>query len=299
LRARTGLCWLVLILHCIVAHTGAAQLRRPAWGQCIVRLVENDGTQSSFSFSADSAWQHVSIPLSKFGSGSEFLNSPVSTIILVPTGTGTYGSRIAETAEWFDQITLGTRVIDDFEDGDYSDWALTMATNGSYLRMQATPHGPDSSLRCFNIVFGCGLEGSFIGWLTKSLPGVSLTANDTLSFWLRGVTYVLNDAQDDHSPVPSSLVLYQNFPNPFNPTTTINFSLPSQSLNDAEGRAGYITTLTVYDLLGREMAVLVDGRLNPGVHNVQFDGSGLASGTYVCRLTGGGQTAVRKMTLLR
>ncbi len=83
--------------------------------------------------------------------------------------------------------------------------------------------------------------------------------------------------------------LDQNYPNPFNPSTTIAYRLAA---------AGN-TRLTVYDLLGREVAVLVDGAMPAGRHTVSFDGARFASGVYLYRLESGGRVLTRKFTLLK
>ena len=82
--------------------------------------------------------------------------------------------------------------------------------------------------------------------------------------------------------------LEQNVPNPFNPTTEIGYR---------KSEIGP-TQLTIYDLLGREVAVLVDGVVAAGRHSVRFDGTGLASGVYIYRLESGGKVETRKMVLL-
>jgi len=74
--------------------------------------------------------------------------------------------------------------------------------------------------------------------------------------------------------LPASSSLRQNYPNPFNPTTTIEYQLSARS----------IVTLKVYDLLGKEVAVLADGPRSPGWYAASWDASGLPSGTYICRL---------------
>lgn len=86
-----------------------------------------------------------------------------------------------------------------------------------------------------------------------------------------------------------SFVLNNNYPNPFNPTTIISYQLP----------AGSQVTLTVYDILGQRVAVLVDGVQGPGTHKAVFNGSRFASGVYFYRLVAGNRVATRKMVLLK
>jgi hypothetical protein len=88
---------------------------------------------------------------------------------------------------------------------------------------------------------------------------------------------------------PKVFQLLQNYPNPFNPTTVVSYQLPVVS--DMK--------LVAYDLLGREVAVLVNERKAPGIYNVQFDALGLASGVYVYRLTAGNFVQARKMIVIK
>lgn len=84
--------------------------------------------------------------------------------------------------------------------------------------------------------------------------------------------------------------LEQNYPNPFNPTTLIRFSL----------RTSHLARLAIYDILGREVAVLVDGWMSAGEHQVRFDAAGLSSGVYIYALTtSDSQRIMRRMTLVR
>ena len=100
---------------------------------------------------------------------------------------------------------------------------------------------------------------------------------------------------------PSMFVLHQNYPNPFNPTTTIQFQIPLipplQRGNDAAASRGIAVTLKVYDVLGREVATLVNEQREAGSHTVTFDASSLPSGIYLYRLTAGGNSIARKMIL--
>ncbi len=89
--------------------------------------------------------------------------------------------------------------------------------------------------------------------------------------------------------IPGSLRLDQNFPNPFNPSTTIGFNVP---------RSNFVS-LKVFDVLGREVATLVNSRQAPGYHAVALDAGRFASGVYFYILKSGGNTMVRKMILMK
>ncbi len=89
--------------------------------------------------------------------------------------------------------------------------------------------------------------------------------------------------------LPETASLEQNYPNPFNPRTVVSYQL-----SDVRN-----VKLAVYDMLGREVAVLVNERKLPGSYNVEFDGSRLASGMYVYRLSAGSYVECRKMVLMK
>jgi hypothetical protein len=94
---------------------------------------------------------------------------------------------------------------------------------------------------------------------------------------------------EEGQTVVNGYALSQNYPNPFNPSTKISFELPS---------SGY-TTLKVYDMLGTEVATLVQNELASGSHSVNFNASNLASGTYVYQLNVNGTRITNKMVLLK
>jgi glycosidase len=87
----------------------------------------------------------------------------------------------------------------------------------------------------------------------------------------------------------ASFALLPNYPNPFNPSTQISFSLAKYGA----------TTLRVYDLLGREVATLVDKPMSQGSHTVKFSGSGLSNGVYFVRLVQGSNTQTQTITLIK
>lgn len=107
------------------------------------------------------------------------------------------------------------------------------------------------------------------------------------------VRYVLvgcpESADHNRTQLPRSCQLAQNYPNPFNATTTISYDLP---------QAGHVS-LRLFELLGREVAVLKDGFVEAGSHRVTFDGSNLASGIYFARLDAGKFSQTMKLMLLK
>ncbi|HZW39224.1 MAG TPA: T9SS type A sorting domain-containing protein [Ignavibacteriaceae bacterium] len=88
---------------------------------------------------------------------------------------------------------------------------------------------------------------------------------------------------------PSKFLLNQNYPNPFNPSTIISFNVPEKSN----------VTLKVFDMLGNEVATLINEVKDAGYYNIDFDGSRLTSGIYVYELSHGVYRSIRKMTLLK
>jgi Secretion system C-terminal sorting domain len=97
--------------------------------------------------------------------------------------------------------------------------------------------------------------------------------------------------------IPQRFVLYQNYPNPFNPVTKIKFSIPVASLSSIGEGSG--VRLIVYDLLGREAAVLVNEQLTPGTYEVEWNGSNYASGIYFYQLRTNKFSESKKMVLVK
>jgi hypothetical protein len=96
--------------------------------------------------------------------------------------------------------------------------------------------------------------------------------------------------------VPQNFSLEQNYPNPFNPTTTISYSV---GVAGGQSPAAGNVRLAVYDMLGREVAVLVNEKKEAGIYTATWNASGMASGMYLYRLTTDGYTASRSMVLLK
>ncbi len=111
------------------------------------------------------------------------------------------------------------------------------------------------------------------------------SARNTYSYWDLGIT----DVGQTTAGTPDVWGLEQNYPNPFNPSTTIAVHCAARGP----------VRLAVYDMLGREVAVLLNGVVAAGDHEVRFDATGLASGSYFARLTTNGGNVTKQMLLIR
>lgn len=119
-----------------------------------------------------------------------------------------------------------------------------------------------------------------------------LTLRDTMWYHMVDTTKPLEQANSvisNTGKVPERYSLSQNYPNPFNPQTKIDFTVP---------KTGMIK-LSIYDVLGREVEVLLNESLNSGSYSIKFDGKKFSSGVYFYRLDGEGYSEIRKMVLLK
>ncbi len=123
---------------------------------------------------------------------------------------------------------------------------------------------------------------NMVRFIAKSAFGNNLFIDDITSGGLVGVG-------DPVSTIPAKYELYQNYPNPFNPTTKINFSLPKQGL----------VTIKIYDMLGKEIAQLVNEVRAAGNYSVDYDGSKLASGVYFYRIESAEFIDTKRMMLVK
>lgn len=123
--------------------------------------------------------------------------------------------------------------------------------------------------------------------LTTRFPMKAASTNEDPRFMLK-----INPGPDDGnggSLLPETIALEQNYPNPFNPSTVIEYQLPVESLVE----------LRVYDILGRQVAALVNETMKAGYHKVTFDAGNLASGIYLYRLRAGNTVITKKLTFIK
>jgi len=152
-------------------------------------------------------------------------------------------------------------------------------------------YSPDSISWTLSSTFTSSMRVNAIGVYGGNAPGLNSPApafTSVIDYFVNLVEKA-NDVPLAAPEVPRSFSLAQNYPNPFNPTTGVRFQVPGVS--DVK--------LVVYDLLGREVAVLVNEKKAPGTYKVSFDASGLASGVYIYRLTAGSFTQAKQMLVVK
>ncbi|MCX7797096.1 MAG: cohesin domain-containing protein [Melioribacter sp.] len=103
------------------------------------------------------------------------------------------------------------------------------------------------------------------------------------------VSNTVTGLEEEEAGVPKEYALMQNYPNPFNPVTTIRFALPKESH----------VKLSVYNILGQEVATLVNGNMSAGYHRVEFDASRLNTGMYIYKIEAGEYVSMKKMMYVK
>jgi hypothetical protein len=131
-------------------------------------------------------------------------------------------------------------------------------------------------------------------WLNYSSANIYYTTDDQI--WplfeqhaIKMASKVLADVALDGHDLPTTYHLSQNFPNPFNPSTSIRFSLP---------RSGH-ASIVIYDILGSTVCTLLDQNLSPGTYLIDWHARGVSSGVYIYRLVAGSFVETKKMLILR
>jgi len=124
-----------------------------------------------------------------------------------------------------------------------------------------------------------GLTNISTVWYTSAIQGAIID----------GRQYGVVHKREHGQGLMSGPQLYQNYPNPFNPSTTLSFDIQHSTF----------VILKVFDILGREVATLVNDRMEAGTHRVAFNAEGLTGGVYIFRMQAGGFTEARTMLLLR
>ena len=170
-------------------------------------------------------------------------------------------------------------------------WAFEVDTNGDLLWERIF----DIAL---NDIAWSGISTSDYGYAISGFVGYGFGGD----LWQAKLARDPSGIEPNHN-VPASYVLYQNFPNPFNPITKIKFSIPTSTLNPSpyqgEGQREMLVTVKVYDVQGKEVTTLVSEKLPAGNYETTFNANNLSSGIYYYQLKAGNYNATKKMVILK
>jgi hypothetical protein len=169
-------------------------------------------------------------------------------------------------------------------------WRTASELNNSGFEVQRRSENRGASTEWHALGF---VRGNGTTTEAQSYSFLDRTATGKVQYRLKQVDF---DGQFEYSNIievdagaPKVFALEQNYPNPFNPTTVISYQLPV---------AGNVS-LKVYDVLGKEVMTLVNGRQEAGAYNLNFNASNLSSGVYFYRLQSGNFVSTKKMMLVK
>ncbi len=175
---------------------------------------------------------------------------------------------------------------------DEDDWPTTEVNSGSGVNVRMVDMNDDTVIVRIarnNTFYAAGTPVPKSPLIVKGTMGQFFDDTQIFPFFDGDVAEQTPDNNEDELDTPLAFKLNNNYPNPFNPSTNISYELP-QSAN---------VTITVFDITGRKVAEINEGRKTAGYYNYSFDASSLASGMYIYRLDAGSFTAIKKMTLIK
>ncbi len=158
----------------------------------------------------------------------------------------------------------------------------------SWLPNPLTGRGSNSASNYWGAISSSVINGKVRIWIPGGFWPATVT-NTKLMVLTDSIDCEITNIDPVNNTVPSDYSLAQNFPNPFNPNTSIRFEIPSVTH----------AKLTVYNAVGEEVDVILNETISGGIYQLSWDGSGFASGIYYYRLTAGGFTQTKKMMLIK
>lgn len=240
--------------------------------------------------------------------GTSNWSSPVWSFITTPPSQ-TPNLKPAKPSGWGDIIVV-SNVINTTFDGQvdnkqniYIDFSVLdeeAVINSSFYNalfidgvevqrwLVSPPVNPGEYVIIYDYNIGKLAAGTHTFRIVADVTNTIQESNETDNLYQRTVALVgINDQEP--SNIPDNYVLAQNFPNPFNPTTRIEYSIPESGM----------VTLKVHDLLGREITTLVNREMQPGKYSVNYDANKINSGIYIYTLSAGGKTFSKMMVLIK
>ena len=265
--------------------------------------IENGSENDGIEFLYNTAYDPFAMPLESgfaimFTTG---LTMPEMSVTLTPPGTPIVIPAAGGSFDYDVDITnTGTGIA------SFSAWIDVTLPDGTQtgpllLRTGLSlPAGASIIRDMTQNIPGFAPEGDYIYWLhVGGYPG-NIIAEDSFPFEKSGVDgssslieWTVEGWGLDNSAaldeIPANFYLAQNYPNPFNPQTTFDFGLPDDGL----------VTLTIYNILGREVAKLVDGKMEAGNHSVLWNAQAMSSGVYFYQLKTESKTQIKKCILMK
>ncbi len=184
-------------------------------------------------------------------------------------------------------VFMHTYLPEALDHAGWSSWNIEPRLYGEYKN-----HGPGSSFLSFRADFSRQLtDEEAIGYTLENIFSKDSHPDFTYD-WLPDTTFnmVVNaEYLEGTEEYPTGFELHQNYPNPFNPSTTVGYTLREPSFVD----------ITVHDMLGRRVAVLVNDLKGTGYHELVVNAEGWSNGVYICQMHIGGKSMVRKMLLVK
>ncbi|RMD49204.1 MAG: T9SS C-terminal target domain-containing protein [Ignavibacteria bacterium] len=242
--------------------------------------IAHDGTGDLYGFTNDRKVYKLSL------NGDHTL---VSTLTKIPTVVATNPvdnqmwmfSRTGLNSGKLYKIDPNSGTEEEVSDVNLYPFALSFDNSGDLYAV----YGSSSKLASIDPITGTSFDVGSTGFLRVN--GLAINGDIT-------VTSVKAISES----LPTEFNLEQNYPNPFNPTTTIKYSIP-QIVNGSKGISSQLVVLKIYDVLGREVATLVNEKQSPGNYEVKFDASELSSGAYIYKITTGNFVEAKKMMLMK
>ena len=220
--------------------------------------------------------------------------TPTNSVIVWIKGPDTIFTN--DSAYYKILMTGGPAVAGGFDLASYfgileSTDTLTHIISGELTHTNPNPFTNDTVAWNFLYIAPDSIVTDTLYSVANSVNGNGTPANDEWNFGNNFIVHVLDEPVnvETKNQAPDGFVLYQNFPNPFNPTTKLSFVI---------GHSSFVE-LKVFDILGNEIATLVNEEKFAGEYEVEFNAAGLASGIYLYKLKTLNFTETRKMLLLK
>ncbi|MCU0342480.1 MAG: T9SS type A sorting domain-containing protein [Ignavibacterium sp.] len=246
------------------------------------------GISSCIFRSTDEGVNWTAMPLSTYWAGSFAIisNETNATNIFVGTYSGVYLS--TDNGTNWTHLNIGEQ---------RSVWTFTTSTNemGNMNLFAGTFLGgvflsTNNGINWTAVNSGLQYDNNWIYSLEVLDPYIfASTGNPNGGIWRRPLSEMVTSVEDTSTTLPTQFRLYQNYPNPFNPSTRIKYSVAQSSK----------VVLKIYDVLGKEVATLINEERPIGNYEIEFDASNLSSGVYLYKLHAGNFVEMKKMILLR